>query len=163
MPCPYKTGGKVHSTMRAVVQRVSAAGVKVDGQIVGEIGRGLLVYLGVGADDTPQDLSYIVNKVRHLRVFNDDAGKMNLDAAQAGGACLVVSAFTTQGDARKGHRPAYVAAADPEKANRMYEQFCDELRATGLTVATGQFRAKMAVESTNDGPICVLIDSKKTF
>lgn len=149
--------------MRAVVQRVSSAAVTVDGEVVGEMGCGLLIYLGVASDDTDRDVAYMVNKVRHLRVFNDAEGKMNLDVAEVGGSCLVVSAFSTQGDTRKGHRPAYSTAAKPDQANEMYEQFCDELRATGLTVATGRFRAKMDVESTNDGPICVLIDSNKTF
>ncbi len=149
--------------MRAVVQRVSQAGVDADGARVGEIGPGLLVYLGVGRDDTSDDLAYMVNKIRHLRVFNDADGKMNLDVEQIGGSCLVVSAFTTQGDARKGHRPAFSAAAEPELAEQLYDQFCEQLRATGLTVATGRFRTKMAVDSINDGPICVLIDSNKTF
>ena len=149
--------------MRAVVQRVSSAKVEVEGQVVGQIGLGLLVYLGVGVDDSETDISYMANKVRHLRVFNDAEGKMNLDVAQVGGACLVVSAFTVQGNARKGHRPAYAAAADPEQANEMYEQFCQQLHATGLTVATGRFRTKMDVCSVNDGPVCVLIDSNKTF
>ncbi len=149
--------------MRAVVQRVSSAKVEVDGRVVGEIGPGLLVYLGVGVDDSETDIAYMANKVRHLRVFNDAEGKMNLDVAQTGGACLVVSAFTVQGNARKGHRPAYAAAADPGQANAMYQQFCEQLQATGLTVATGRFRAKMDVHSVNDGPICVLIDSKKMF
>ena len=149
--------------MRAVVQRVSQAGVDADGERLGEIGRGLLVYLGVGRDDTATDLAYMVNKIRHLRVFNDAEGKMNLNVEQIGGSCLVVSAFSTLGDARKGHRPAYSAAAGPEMAEQMYDQFCEQLRATGLTVATGRFRTKMAVDSVNDGPICVLIDSKKTF
>ncbi len=149
--------------MRAVVQRVSQAGVEIDGARIGQIGPGLLVYLGVGREDTAKDLTYLVNKIRHLRVFNDTEGKMNLNVEQVGGSCLVVSAFTTQGDARKGHRPAYSAAAEPEMAEQMYDQFCEQLRATGLTVAAGRFRAKMAVESVNDGPICVLIDSNKTF
>ncbi len=149
--------------MRAVVQRVSSARVEVDGQVIGEIGPGLLVYLGVGVDDSETDISYMANKVRHLRVLNDAEGKMNLDVAQVDGTCLVVSAFTVQGNARKGHRPAYAAAADPEQANEIYEQFCKQLHATGLTVAPGRFRAKMDVYSVNDGPICVLIDSKKTF
>ena len=149
--------------MRAVVQRVSSAGVEIEGERVGEIGPGLLVYLGVGRDDTASDLAYMVNKIRHLRVFNDAEGKMNLNVEQAGGSCLVVSAFTTLGDARKGHRPAYSAAAEPEMAEKMYDQFCEQLRATGQTVATGRFRATMAVDSVNDGPICVLIDSHKTF
>ena len=149
--------------MRAVVQRVSSAGVEIEGERVGEIGPGLLVYLGVGRDDTASDIAYMVNKIQHLRVFNDADGKMNLNVEQIGGSCLVVSAFSTLGDARKGHRPAYSAAAEPEMAEQMYDQFCEQLRATGLTVATGRFRAKMAVESVNDGPICVLIDSNKTF
>ncbi len=149
--------------MRAVVQRVLQAGVDVDGARIGEIGPGLLVYLGVGRDDSDADLAYMVNKIRNLRVFNDADGKMNLNVEQIGGSCLVVSAFTTQGDARKGHRPAYSAAAEPELAETLYDQFCDQLRATGLTVATGRFRAEMAVDSVNDGPICVLIDSNKTF
>ena len=149
--------------MRAVVQRVSSAGVEIEGERVGEIGPGLLVYLGVGRDDTASDIAYMVNKIQHLRVFNDAEGKMNLNVDQAGGSCLVVSDFTTLGDARKGHRPAYSAAAEPEMAEQMYDQFCEQLRATGLTVATGRFRTKMAVASVNDGPICVLIDSNKTF
>ena len=149
--------------MRAVVQRVSQASVHTDGERIGEIGPGLLVYLGVGRGDTASDLVYMVNKIRHLRVFNDAEGKMNLNGEQVGGSCLVVSAFTTLGDARKGHGPAYSAAAEPEMAEKMYDQFCGQLRATGLTVATGRFRAKMAVDSVNDGPICVLIDSGKTF
>ncbi len=149
--------------MRAVVQRVSQAGVETDGERVGEIGPGLLVYLGVGRDDTASDLSYMVNKIRHLRVFNDAEGKMNLNVEQVSGSCLVVSAFTTLGDARKGHRPAFSAAAEPVLAEQLYDQFCEQLRGTGLTVATGRFRAKMAVDPVNDGPICVLIDSSKTF
>ncbi len=147
--------------MRAVVQRVAQAHVEIDGARVGEIGPGLLVYLGVGRDDTASDLSYMVNKIRHLRGFNDAEGKMNLNVEQVSGSCLVVSAFTTLGDARKGHRPAYSAAAEPELAEQLYDQFCEQLRATGLTVATGRFRTKMAVNSVNDGPICVLIDSNK--
>ncbi len=149
--------------MRAVVQRVSQAGVEIDGERIGEIGPGLLVYLGVGRDDTASDIAYMVNKIQHLRVFNDAEGKMNLNVEQVGGSCLVVSAFTTQGDARKGHRPAYSAAAEPELAEQMYDQFGTQLHATGLAVATGRFRTKMEVDSVNDGPICVLIDSKKIF
>ena len=149
--------------MRAVVQRVSNACVQVAERPVGEIDRSLLIYLGVAADDTEQDVAYTVNKVRHLRVFQDDAGKMNLDVQQIAGGCLVVSAFSTQGDARRGHRPAYTAAAEPEMARAMYEEFCAKLGETGLQVATGEFRATMDVVSVNDGPICVLIDSKKTF
>jgi D-tyrosyl-tRNA(Tyr) deacylase len=135
----------------------------VSGEVIGAIGAGVLVYLGVATDDELQDVQYLVNKVRHLRIFTDDQGKMNLDVDQAGGSCLVISAFSTQGDARRGHRPAYTAAAPPAQAEGLYEQFCRLLAETGLTVATGRFQAKMEVSSINDGPICVLIDSKKQF
>jgi D-tyrosyl-tRNA(Tyr) deacylase len=149
--------------MRAVIQRVSKACVVVDDAVIGQIGAGVLVYLGVASEDTSADIDYMVNKVRHLRIFNDTNDKMNLDIDQVSGSCLVVSAFTTQGDARKGNRPAYTAAAAPEKAETLYDLFCGRLRDEGLAVETGRFRAKMAVDAVNDGPICVLIDSRKTF
>lgn len=149
--------------MRAVVQRVSSARVVCDAEVAGEIGSGLLVYLGIGADDTDKHVSYMVNKIRHLRVFEDDQGKMNLDVLQVGGGCLVVSAFSTLGDARKGHRPAYVAAAAPERANELYCAVCDQLAESGVPVATGRFRQTMSVDSVNAGPICILIDSDKVF
>ncbi len=149
--------------MRAVIQRVHSASVVVDEVVIGSIGHGLLVYLGIAHDDTSDDVAYMVNKVRHLRVFNDDAGKMNFNVAQVAGACLVVSAFTTQGDARKGHRPAYTRAAPPDVARDMYLEYCTALRETGLQVQMGQFQAHMDVSSINDGPICVLVDSKKIF
>lgn len=149
--------------MRAVVQRVSEAAVNVADGTVGQIAQGVLVYLGVASDDTPEDIAYLVNKVRHLRIFPDDQGMMNLNVEQVGGACLVVSAFTTLGDARKGNRPAYTAAAAPQDANVMYENFCSALRDTGLRVETGRFQAHMAVHAINDGPICVLIDSRRVF
>ena len=149
--------------MRAVVQRVSHASVEVDGEIVGEIQAGLLVYLGVGHDDDETDIQYIADKIATLRIFRDDNDKMNLSILDAGGGVLVVSAFALQADARKGRRPSFDAAADPEPANELYEHTCSALRAKGLTVATGVFRAHMHVSSTNDGPITILLDSKRTF
>ncbi len=149
--------------MRAVVQRVSSAAVTVGDEIVGQIGAGLLVYLGVAAGDTARDVAYLVNKVGHLRVFHDADGKMNLDVRQVQAACLVVSAFSTQGDARKGHRPAFTAAAAPELADALYRQFCEQLQRSGVPLATGRFRAAMQVQSVNDGPICILVDSAKAF
>ncbi len=149
--------------MRAVVERVSHAEVRVEDGVVGSIDRGLLVYLGIASDDTAEDIAYLVNKVRSLRVFNDDDGKLNRNVTEVNGGCLVVSAFTTLGDTRRGNRPTYVAAADAEKAGSLYQEFCRQLAATGVPVATGQFRAKMAVHSINDGPICTLMDSRKQF
>lgn len=149
--------------MRAVVQRVSAAAVIVEGNCVGRIARGVLVYLAIDAEDTDQDLSYLVDKVHFLRIFEDEAGQMNRDLAEAGGAALVVSAFTVCGDARKGRRPSYIAAAPPEKASAMYDQFCEALAAAGIEVQRGVFRAYMQVSSVNDGPVCILLDSKKAF
>ena len=149
--------------MRAVVQRVSSAAVVVEDQCTGKIGPGLLVYLAVDAEDDDRDLAYLVDKVRHLRVFEDSAGKMNRDVAEDGGAVLAVSAFSVCGDARKGRRPSYTAAAAPEKASTMYDRFCDALAATGIDVQRGVFRAYMRVSSVNEGPICILLDSKRVF
>jgi len=149
--------------MRAVVQRVTSAKVVADGRTVGTIGKGLLVYLGVAEGDTEADLSYITEKVRYLRIFPDPAGKMNLDVVQAGGGVLLVSAFTVQADARKGRRPSFDAAARGEEAARLYEQAAVQLRSYGLEVQTGLFGAYMHVESINDGPICVLLDSRRKF
>jgi D-tyrosyl-tRNA(Tyr) deacylase len=149
--------------MRAVVQRVAAAAVVVDDECTGKIGPGLLVYLGVDAADQASDLAYLADKVRHLRVFEDADGKMNLDVGEVGGAVLVVSAFSVCGDARKGRRPSYTDAAPPEKAAVLYDQFCDALAATGIDVQRGVFRAYMKVSSVNDGPICILLDSKRVF
>ena len=149
--------------MRAAVQRVSEADVTVDSRVVGAIGPGLLVYVGVGADDGPEDVAYVAEKVAALRIFNDAAGKMNLDVREKTGDVLVISAFALQADARKGRRPSFDAAAEPALANRLYEEFCEALIERGLRVEQGVFRAAMKVRSTNDGPICVLLDSKKMF
>ena len=149
--------------MRAVVQRVHDAAVIVDGEEVARIGAGLLVYVGVATDDEESDAAYLAEKVRYLRIFPDDDKPMNRDVTDAHGAALVVSAFTTQADARKGRRPAFVAAAEPDKANQLYERFCTLLRAHGLDTQTGRFREHMDVVSTNDGPICILLDSKRVF
>ena len=149
--------------MRAVVQRVLSAGVSVDGEAVGRIGRGLLVYLGVSRDDGQVDAEWMAHKIRHLRVFPDDAGKMNRDVAEVGGQLLVVSNFTLMGDARKGRRPEYTAAAEPAAANDLYEKTCELMAGQGLSVAKGRFREMMKVESVNDGPINVLLDSRRAF
>jgi D-tyrosyl-tRNA(Tyr) deacylase len=149
--------------MRAVVQRVSRATVRVADRSVGEIGRGLLVLLGVANEDGPSDVQYLAGKVRDLRIFDDDAGKMNRTVAEAGGAVLVVSQFTLCGDVRKGRRPSFDGAAAPPLARALYEDVVRALRESGLQVATGEFQARMAVELVNDGPVTILIDSKKRF
>jgi D-tyrosyl-tRNA(Tyr) deacylase len=149
--------------MRAVVQRVTRAAVVADGEESGRIEAGLLVYLGVGPDDTEEDLRYLADKVRHLRIFPDEAKPLNRDVVEAGGAVLVVSAFTVQADARKGRRPTLESAAPAAQAQELYESFCTVLEATGVSVARGVFRAYMAVESVNDGPICILLDSRRGF
>lgn len=145
--------------MRALIQRVAGASVTIDEQVVGRIGAGLLVYLGVAEADGDADLEYIASKTRHVRVFPDDQGRMNLDVAQAGGAVLVVSNFTLLADVRKGRRPAFVRAAPPERANALYERLCERLRALGLEVRTGRFRERMRVEAINEGPVNLLVDS----
>jgi D-aminoacyl-tRNA deacylase len=149
--------------MRAVVQRVSRAQVTVDGEIVGEIGRGLLVLLGVTHADSEVDADYLADKTAGLRIFEDEHGKMNLDAGSVGGAILVVSQFTLYGDVRRGKRPSFDAAAAPEHARRLYEYFVDRLRAAGLPCNTGRFHAMMQVDLVNDGPVTILLDSTKTF
>jgi D-aminoacyl-tRNA deacylase len=149
--------------MRAVVQRVSSASVTVDGEIVGEIGKGFLVLLGVAGDDTQQDVNYLANKVAGLRVFEDDDGKMNLALADVGGGVLVVSQFTLYGDCRKGRRPSFVAAAPPEHAEALYRSFVAELRGQGIPVETGRFQVHMDVALVNDGPVTLLLDSRKEF
>ncbi len=150
-------------TMRAVVQRVSSASVTVDGEITGEIGCGFLVLLGIGDDDTDDDVVYLAGKVVGLRVFEDDAGKMNLTLADVSGAVLAVSQFTLFGDCRKGRRPSFISAARPEKANSLYEAFVAEIRGQGIAAETGRFQAHMDVSLVNDGPVTLLIDSRKTF
>jgi len=145
--------------MRACVQRVSSARVRVEGETVGEIGRGFLVLLGVAAKDGPAELRWMVDKVVGLRIFEDGDGKMNLALADVGGELLVVSQFTLLGDCRKGRRPSFIDASPPEMAERMYEEFVAAARAAGVSVATGKFRTHMEVELVNDGPVTLLIDS----
>ena len=149
--------------MRAVLQRVSRASVRVGGETVGEIGAGLLVLLGVARDDEESDAVYLVEKTLNLRVFEDAEGRMNLSLAEAGGALLAVSQFTLYGDARKGRRPSWFDAAPPELARPLYEFFVAEARARGARVETGSFQAMMEVELVNDGPVTILLDSRKLF
>jgi D-aminoacyl-tRNA deacylase len=149
--------------MRAVVQRVSRAQVRVGGEVAGAIGRGLLVLLGVAREDGEVEARALAEKVAALRIFEDAAGKMNLAVGDVSGGVLVVSQFTLLGDARKGNRPGFIDAAPPEDANRLYEVFCGVVREKGLAVAQGVFRAHMEVELVNDGPVTILLDSRKLF
>lgn len=149
--------------MRAVVQRVTSAKVTVAERVTGEIGPGLLVLLGVEQGDGPTDLQYIASKVRDLRIFVDDDGKMNRSVLDIQGGVLVVSQFTLSGDARNGRRPSFVSAAPPQIARALYEEVVRELAASGLRVATGEFQAMMQVALVNDGPVTILLDSRKTF
>ncbi len=148
--------------MRAVVQRVAWAKVEVDGAIVGAIERGLLVYLGAGKGDGDADRAYVLAKVLGLRIFENEAGKMDRSVVDVGGALLVVSQFTLYGDVRRGRRPSFDAAMPPEEAELAYEAFVRDARAQGITVATGKFRADMKVSSLNDGPVTIWIDSAKS-
>ena len=149
--------------MRAVVQRGSRAAVRVDGETVGAIGPGLVVLLGAGREDAEADVGWMARKVLDLRIFRDDAGRMNRSLLDAGGALLAVSQFTLYGDCRKGRRPSFAAALDPEPAEALYEQFVDAVRREGVEVATGRFGAMMDVELVNDGPVTLLLDSEKRF
>lgn len=149
--------------MRAVVQRVAEASVTVAGERVSAIGPGLVVLLGVGREDTERDADYLAEKVVHLRVFEDEAGQMNLSVRDTGGAVLVVSQFTLYGDARKGRRPGFSAAAAPEEANRLYRRFVEQVAASGLEVKEGVFRAMMDVALVNRGPVTLLLDSARGF
>jgi D-tyrosyl-tRNA(Tyr) deacylase len=149
--------------MRAVVQRVKSASVKVDGKLVSEIGAGVLIFLGVAHDDTTTELEYIANKVANLRIFEDAEGKMNCSLLEAGGAALVVSQFTLYGDCRKGRRPSFIKAARPETANALYEQFITALEQQNIRTQGGTFQAMMDVELINDGPVTILLDSDKQF
>ena len=149
--------------MRAVVQRVTSAKVTVGDRITGEIDAGLMVLLGVEQNDGPADVQYIASKIRDLRIFSDDAGKMNLSVLDKQGGVLVVSQFTLSGDARNGRRPSFVTAAPPQVARALYEDVVRELSASGLRVATGEFQAMMQVALVNDGPVTILLDSRKTF
>ena len=149
--------------MRAVVQRVSETSVTLEAGMCAAIEGGLLVYLGVAPDDGDGDAAYLAEKIRFLRVFADEQDKLNLDVVQAGGAILVVSAFTTMADARRGRRPSFEAAAQPEHAHRIYEKFCDALQQLGVRVERGSFGDYMKVKSVNAGPICLLLDSRRLF
>ena len=149
--------------MRAVIQRVSRAKVSVDGEIVGKLGRGILILLGVSAKDTENEADYVLNKTLNLRIFEDADEKMNLSLLDTGGELLVVSQFTLYGDTRKGRRPSFIEAAAPSEANRLYEYFGREARKQIKKVETGKFQAMMNVELVNDGPVTILIDSDKNF
>lgn len=150
--------------MRAVVQRVRSARVTAGDQVVGSIGHGLLVFVGVAGDDGPADARYIATKVRELRVFEDDEGKMNRSVVEAGGSILVVSQFTLYGDCRKGRRPSFDAAAPPALAKALYEDVVRQIEEAGsVEVSTGAFQARMRVELLNDGPVTLLLDSRRQF
>ncbi len=149
--------------MRAVIQRVAEAKVEVDGQVVGMVGRGLLVYLGVGKEDTEADAQFMADKLVNLRIFADEAGKMNRSVMEIGGGVLLVSNFTLQGDCRKGRRPGFDAAADPQLAEPLYEKVAELIASEDIPVAKGSFGAHMHVTSINDGPVTFLLDSKRLF
>ena len=148
--------------MRAVVQRVDSARVEVDGEVTGQIERGLLVYLGAGKSDGEAERAYVLAKILGLRIFENETGKMDRSLVDVGGALLVVSQFTLYGDVRRGRRPSFDAAMAPEEAERAYEAFVAEARAQGVRVETGRFRASMKVSSVNDGPVTIWIDSAKS-
>ncbi len=147
--------------MRAVVQRVKESSVKTGGAIVGRIGAGLLVLLGVAKGDRRKDADYLVNKIAHLRIFEDDHGKMNRSLLETGGQMLVVSQFTLLGDCRKGRRPSFVAAADPDAASMLYTYFVEQARSLGIEVETGRFQALMEVSLVNDGPVTLVLESQR--
>lgn len=147
--------------MKVVIQRSKQASVTIEQQVVGEIEWGLVLLVGISEDDTAADLDYVAHKVSHLRIFEDDAGKMNHSVLEAGGEILSVSQFTLYADTRKGRRPSFIKAAKPEQAERLYEDFNEKLRQYGLKVATGSFGAMMDVALTNDGPVTLIVDSKE--
>ena len=149
--------------MRAVVQRVSSSKVTVDGEVTGEINKGLLVLLGVTHEDTSKDVDYIIDKVLNLRIFEDENEKMNLSLKDVGGELLVVSQFTLYGDCRKGRRPSFSSAARPEVATKLYEEFIEKARKEGIVTKTGQFGAHMMGDLTNDGPVTILLESNRDF
>ena len=149
--------------MRAVVQRVTRASVTVGGELIGEIGKGLVVLVGIARDDTKVEAAYLVDKIANLRIFDDEAGKMNLSVKDVDGALLIVSQFTLYGDVRRGLRPSWIEAAPPEVAEPLYEFFVRQARSSVGEVATGKFQAMMQVELINDGPVTILLDSKKLF
>ena len=149
--------------MRAVVQRVTRASVTVAGEIVGEIGAGLVVFVGIGRDDTKVEAAYLVDKITNLRIFDDDEGRMNVSVKDAGGALLIISQFTLYGDVRRGLRPSWSDAAPPEVAEPLYEFFVRQARTAIENVASGRFQAMMQVGLINDGPVTILLDSKRLF
>lgn len=149
--------------MRVVVQRVKEASVKVDNQIIGKISKGLLVFLGVGEGDDETDLNYLVEKTLGLRIFQDENDKMNLSVQDINGEVLVISQFTLFGDVRKGKRPSFIKSAHPEIGNRFYEEFIAKISEAGTKVESGEFGAHMDIHLVNDGPVTILIDSKKDF
>jgi D-aminoacyl-tRNA deacylase len=149
--------------MRAVIQRVSRAQVSVGEEIAGKIGGGILVFLGVSQTDTPADADYLAAKIANLRIFEDENGKMNLSLVECGGEVLAVSQFTLQGDARKGRRPSFDEAAPPEVAKQLYEYFVRKIREAGIACETGRFQTRMQVELVNEGPVTILLDSKRLF
>lgn len=149
--------------MRAVVQRVSRAEVRVEGNVIGRIGPGLVVLVGIAREDAPETGQAMADKIVHLRIFDDQKGRMNLDVREAGGAVLAVSEFTLYGDCRKGRRPSYTDAAAPDAALPLYQAFVDSLRALGVKVETGEFRAMMELDLVNDGPVTLLLDSDRIF
>jgi len=149
--------------MRIILQRVKQASVEIDGEIAGQIGQGLLVLLGAGKEDSAEDVEYLVEKILGLRIFQDEAGKMNLSVTDIDGEVLVVSQFTLYGDCRKGRRPSFDKAAPPELAEDLYEMFVERIRDFGVPVQTGKFGAMMDVHLTNWGPVTIMLDSKKEF
>ena len=149
--------------MRAVVQRVKNARVEISGRIIGEIGKGLLIFLGVGDEDSEKDCEYLADKIANLRIFPDENDLMNLSSLDIGGGMLVVSQFTLWGDCRKGRRPSFTKAARPERAKELYEFFIGVLKKTGLKIAAGEFQEMMDVHLINDGPVTILLDSSRVF
>lgn len=149
--------------MRAVVQRVKKSSCRVDNEIVGKIDKGLLLLLGIGQDDNEKDLDYLVDKVLGLRIFSDEDGKMNLSLEDIGGQILIISQFTLYGDARKGKRPSFSKSSSPELGEKYYNQFIDKVKSKGIKTETGIFGAHMDIELINDGPVTILLDSKKSF
>ncbi len=147
--------------MRAVVQRVKSAEVWVDGRVIGKIGKGLLVFLGIARGDGESDLHYLTSKIPHLRIFEDESEKFNLSLIEIGGEILIVSQFTLYGDCRKGRRPSFTEAEEPILAKTLYDRFISELRGQGIPIQTGEFQAKMEVSLINDGPVTLLLDSKR--
>ena len=149
--------------MRLVIQRVLESSVRIDGKVVGQIGRGYMVLCGVEDGDTQDDLRYCIDKTVNLRIFEDEAGKMNRSILEAGGEILAISQFTLHGDVRHGRRPSFIKAARPETAVPLYDAYCDGLREAGIHVETGIFQTDMKVSLVNDGPVTLLVDSRKVF